>query len=139
MTLRFVGSVEDTVLGRLRSELKSVRAEPFALALGGLGTFGGRRPRVVWLSVESGAEQLGGLAEQVEQACWRASLEPEERPFRAHLTLARAASRDGAVLPELPPPPSLEPWLVGKFVLYESRLGRGPAVYVPLAEFALRG
>lgn len=92
---------------------------------------------MVWLSVESGAEALGGLAEQVEQACRRAGLEPEERPFRAHLTLARAASRDGAALPDLPAPPALEPWPVGKFVLYESRLGKGPAVYVPLEEFAL--
>ena len=80
---------------------------------------------------------MGELAGQVEQACRRAGLEAEERPFRAHLTLARAAARNGGPLPEVPSPPELPAWAGASFVLYESRLGRGPAVYVPLEEFPL--
>jgi len=93
---------------------------------------------VVWLGVEGGREALEQLAAAVESACRAAGLEPEERPFRAHLTLARAAERGGSELPDLPPPPSLPPWQVRELVLYESRLGRGPAIYSPIERFELR-
>ena len=49
--------------------------------------------------------QVKALAAKVEAECGSAGLEPEARRFNAHLTLARARARDGASLPELPPPP----------------------------------
>lgn len=125
-------------LADLRRELAGLRHEPFELALGERGTFGGtRHARVVWLGVAAGAEPLREIAHDVELRCRAAGLEPEERPFRAHLTLARAAARGGAALPDLPSPPRLASWAVGELVLYESRLGRGPAVYSPIERYAL--
>lgn len=125
-------------MAALRSALAGVRGEPFELSLGDVGTFGGRRrPRVVWLGLAGGIDRLRVLAGAAEQACRDAGLEPEDRPFRAHLTLARAADRFGSDLPDLPKPPPTKPWQVSSFVLYESRLGRGPAVYVPIEEFEL--
>lgn len=131
--------MDETVLEELRRQLRMVRRQPFEIALGDRGAFGSRRhARVVWLGVEAGREPLGELAAAVESACRTAGLPPEERPFRAHLTLARAVERGGSELPELPPPPRLAPWPVEEFVLYESRLGRGPAVYAPIERFELR-
>src|SRR5207244_3542780 len=66
-----------------------------------------------------------------------AGLEPEGRPFRGHVTLARARASRGNHLPELPPPPALAPWTATEFVLYESRLGRPGVLYIPLERFAL--
>jgi 2'-5' RNA ligase len=123
----------------LRERLREVRAAAFDLALGERGTFGGvRHARVVWLGVVAGTVELTALAAEVEQACRAAGLEPEERPFRAHLTLARAtARRGGAALPDLPLPPELPGWRAEEFVLYESRLGHGPAVYTGIEAFPL--
>lgn len=139
LTIRFCGQVEDAALAALKAALRDIRQAPFELALGERGTFGGgRHVRVVWLGVSAGAEPLRVLAGDVEAGCRTAGLAPEERPFQAHLTLARAGGRsDGAALPELPPAPALQPWQVAGFVLYESRLGRGPAVYVPIERFEL--
>lgn len=137
LTLRFLGATGPERLEALRAELAGVRLPGFELALGGLGTFGGSRPRVVWLGLASGEEQARRLADAVEAACLASGAEPEERPFRPHLTLARARDRKPEPLPTLRPPPALEPWRPDRFVLYESRLGGGPARYLELASFAL--
>jgi RNA 2',3'-cyclic 3'-phosphodiesterase len=94
--------------------------------------------RVIWLDVASGTDELKSLAADIENGCRAAGIPAEDRPFRAHLTLARAAGRSGSPLPDgLPDPPRLQPWRAEEFVLYESRLGRGPAIYAPIERFAL--
>jgi 2'-5' RNA ligase len=114
-----------------------VTAAAFRAQLGGVGGFGGARPRVIWLGLATGADDVAALAGQVEAACRAAGLEPDGRPFRPHLTLARAAGRDRAAMPELPSLPDLPAWDVESFALYESRLGHGPAVYSVIEEFPL--
>jgi len=136
LTLRFLGNLEPEVLARVRHELASVRGEPFRLALDGRGTFGPRAaPRVVWVGLGEGAEGCAALAARVEAACGRAGMEPDPRPFRPHVTLARARG-EGERLPPLPDPPRLAPWTVEDFALYESRLQQRPR-YVVLERFPL--
>lgn len=138
VTLRFLGSVEEPVLGAVVAGLARIRQAPFGARVGGLGTFGGRRATVAWLGLSEGREEAAALATACEAACRAAGLEPEERPFRPHLTLARARDRRGEPLPDLEPPPELPGWEVTEFVLFESRLRGGrPPEYVPLAGFAL--
>jgi 2'-5' RNA ligase len=137
LTLRFLGSLEGSRLERLREGLERVRLTAFELDLDGRGSFGPRAaPRVVWLGVGAGRENCAALAEAVEEVCAAVGLESEARTFRAHVTLARARSTRSS-LPELPPPPRLEPWTVGDFVLYESRLGGRAATYLELERFGL--
>lgn len=136
LTLRFLGHLAPEALQRVRGELASVRGAPFPFALDGGGTFGPRSaPRVVWIGVSAGLEACAALAARVEAACQRAGLEPEPRPFRAHVTLARARN-EGERLPPLPDPPALAPWTVEDFALYESRLRKQPR-YVALERYAL--
>lgn len=137
LTLRFLGPTEPDLLARLKERLGAIRLPGLELALGAPGVFGGARPRVVWLALERGAEEARRLARAVEAACVAAGSEPEPRPFRPHLTLARARDRRPGPLPELPPVPALEPWWADRFVLYESRLGGGPARYLELAGYPL--
>lgn len=111
----------------------------FELELGGVGSFRrGRLARVVWLGLRRGERQIGELAGVVEAETVRAGLEPENRKFHAHLTLARARDRDGAALPELPEPPELKAWWASELVLYRSILGRAGSVYQPLRAIRLR-
>jgi RNA 2',3'-cyclic 3'-phosphodiesterase len=136
LTLRFLGHLEPAALEAVRGELGGVRAAPFRIALTGRGGFGPRAaPRVVWLGLREGVEATAELAAAVEAACRAAGLEPDPRPFRAHVTLARART-EGQRLPELPDPPDLLPWTVEEFVLYESRLRQRPR-YVPLDRYPL--
>jgi 2'-5' RNA ligase len=136
LTLRFLGHLAPDALDAVRRELGGIRAAPFRMALAGRGWFGSRAaPRAVWLGVADGLEQSTALAAAVEAACAAASMEPEPRAFRAHVTLGRPYS-DGARLPALADPPALAPWLVEDLVLYESRLRQQPR-YLPLDRYPL--
>ncbi len=139
LTVRFLGQVEQATADAIADRLAAAEPAAFELELGELGTFGrGRLARVVWIGLRSGEGAIASLAELAEEESRRAGLEPESRPYHAHLTLARARGRDGAVLPELPAPPALPAWHAGELVLYRSRLGRGGSVYEPLRSISLR-
>jgi 2'-5' RNA ligase len=119
--------------------VESAAPAQLELELGDLGSFKrGRLARVVWLGLRRGDADIGELARLVEAESVRAGLEPENRKFHAHLTLARARDRDGALLPALPEPPALAAWTATELVLYRSILGRGGSVYQPLRTISLR-
>jgi 2'-5' RNA ligase len=138
LTIRFVGNVDRPVVEAIAEALAARPPAAFELELGGVGTFGpARAVRVVWLGLRAGADAAGALAAQVEAECLRAGLFGEERPFQAHLTLARARARDGAHLPELPAPPQINAWRADELVLYSSRLTRTGAIYEALRTLPL--
>lgn len=133
LTIRFLGHVDRSLAEGIVDRLSASNVRAFDLRLAGVGTFKrGRLTRVVWLGLVSGAAEIGALAEAVEAECVRAGLEAEARRYHAHLTLARARGRDGAVLPLIAPPPDLAAWRADRLILYRSHLGRGGSVYEPL-------
>jgi 2'-5' RNA ligase len=130
LTIRFVGNVERAMVDTVAGALAQRSLAAFDLELGDVGTFGrGRAARVVWLGLRAGAEAASELAARVEEECVSAGLPAESRPYQAHLTLARARSREGSRLPDLPAMPRVQPWRAGELVLYSSRLARTGAVY----------
>ncbi|GAC1688672.1 MAG: RNA 2',3'-cyclic phosphodiesterase [Candidatus Dormibacteraceae bacterium] len=138
LTVRFIGTIEDSVAEGIADRLSGRDLAGFELELADFGTFKrGRLVRIVWLQALKGAEAARKLAAQVEEECVRAGLAPEARPFQPHLTLARARPRDGAVLPALPSPPELQPFGAGELILYRSQLGRAGSVYEPLRRLRL--
>jgi 2'-5' RNA ligase len=138
--MRFLGNVDEALARRVADRVEDFRLQAFEVALGELGAFKrGRLARVVWLGVRSGADALASLAAQVETECVAEGLPGEQRPFTAHLTLARSRVRDGAVLPRLPALPLLRPWRATGLVLYSSHLGRAGATYEPLRSIRLEG
>ena len=138
LTVRFLGHVDLALAEGIADRLAERDMRSLGLRLGEVGSFKrGRMARVVWLGLASGQEDIAALAEQVEAESVRAGLEPESRRYHAHLTLARARARDGALLPVLPAPPGLEGWRADELVLYRSRPGRGGSVYEPLRRVRL--
>ena len=93
-TLKFLGETEEKRLERIRPALAEVSkgSAPFLMEVSGIGSFGGRIPRVVWVGVEDGAEPLTRLAQQIEAALGRVGFAKERRGFTAHLTLGRIRS-----------------------------------------------
>jgi 2'-5' RNA ligase len=138
LTVRFIGSVERSVVEGIADRLAERSLSGFELELGGLGTFKrGWLVRVVWLQLKAGVQPARDLASQIEEECIRAGLVPEARPFQPHLTLARARARAGAVLPALPNPPELLPWRAEELILYSSHLSRTGSIYEPLHRISL--
>ncbi|HKW73675.1 MAG TPA: RNA 2',3'-cyclic phosphodiesterase [Candidatus Dormibacteraeota bacterium] len=138
LTIRFLGHVEMSLADGISATLAASELRAFDVRLGAVGSFKrGRVARVVWIGLSSGEREIGELATTVEAACAQAGLEPEERRFHAHLTLARAKARDGAALPPLATPPALPAWRADELILYQSHLGRGGSIYEPLRRIRL--
>ena len=138
LTVRFLGHVERQALDVLVTRLTKQRLRGFDLELSEVGTFKrGQLVRVVWIGLRRDVVAASALAATVEAECRSAGLEPEERRFQPHLTLARARGREGSALPSLPDAPRLDPWQADELVLYQSHLGRAGSVYEPLANLRL--
>ena len=91
-----------------------------------------RRARVLTVALVDPDGVLGAVQASVSAALATAGLyEPEARPFRPHVTVARL--RSGARAPRtLDAQPEPLSFTAGAVTLYRSRLGRGGAVYEPL-------
>lgn len=94
ITLAFLGSVDEATRCCLEEAADAIQLPPFTLELDQLGFW--RRPHVVWLGAEKTPESLLDLAELLKKAMIGCDLEPDERPFQAHMTLMRKARRPPA-------------------------------------------
>jgi RNA 2',3'-cyclic 3'-phosphodiesterase len=130
VTLAFLGHRPADDVERVAGVLGDLPPwDPPPLELSGGLLLPPRRARVLTVAL---ADPGGGLA--VLQAAVSAGLaaaglhQPEARPFRAHVTVARL--RSGARAPrELDVEPEPLAFTAGAVTLYRSRLGRGGAVY----------
>ena len=94
ITIKFLGEVEPKRLDRIRPALTEVARSiaPFSLEVAGMGAFGGRIPRLVWVGAQAGSAQLTELARRVEDGLGRVGFPKEKRGFTAHFTLGRVRS-----------------------------------------------
>jgi 2'-5' RNA ligase len=140
VTLRFLGTIEPAQVEPLARAVGSELAgqEPFALTLGEVQLFPSpRRPRGVALEVGPEPE-LSELAAAVARGTEACGFEPEDRPFRAHLTLGRIQRGRGPALQGLRVPEGSAS-RVGDVVLFRSELSRSGAKYTPLERMGLGG
>lgn len=137
ITLRFLGKVNPVIYERfLHGMTPTVELAPFRVSLGAVGVFPNpRRAAVVWAGIDSGEAELARLAGIAEEAAMLAGLQPEERPFRPHLTLSRVRPPvdAGQVVGE----EIGLGWNCDRVVVYRSVHGRGGARYEPLETFDL--
>ncbi len=141
MTLRFIGATPDAAIPSLAAAADEAAAggHAFGCTLAGSGGFpAGPRPRVLWIGVGQGADELASLAARLEDALAARGWPRDDRPFRAHLTLARtdgvAAAADLVSRLTGLTAGLAAGWRTDRIVLYESITGGGPARYVPIHE-----
>ena len=132
VTLQFLGNSAD--VASVSTALEGLTVTRGQVQLGGLGAFpSARRARVVWLGVADGAALFEALASEVGARLAPLGHEPEARRFHAHLTLARLRA-PADVRTELGNADATAvgaPWTVREVVVYESRLRRTGAEYLP--------
>lgn len=145
VTLRFLGPTLDERIPAAIAAMESMAANsgPFVVALHGAGAFPNLdRPRALWVGIDDPSAGLGRLAEELDRSLIAAGWPPAERPYQAHLTLARTDGvRAGPRVARrlVSSAAGLDArFAVDHVVLYESVTGGGPARYVPLAMAALR-
>ena len=144
LTVQFLGRADDSLVDSLtESVAESVRRfPPFTLALGGGGAFPSpRRASVLWLGVTTGAAELAVLAGAINAATAPLGFAADDRPFRAHLTLARDnRPRDvRSLVEQLSTGPVGPPFTVDRVVLFDSDTRPEGAVHAERNRFALGG
>jgi 2'-5' RNA ligase len=140
ITLKFLGSAPAAAVEEVASAVGEAVGEhtAFRARLSGVGAFpSASRARVVWAGVEGRHEELAALARSVDRAL-EFAFPKEERPFAAHLTLARL--KEQARLPDelAALDVTSRPFRVGAVRLYRSHLGRPHARYEVLGQLPLR-
>jgi len=146
VTLKFAGQVSDAQLAEIKQALSQVSASPFDVTFGKTGFFpSARAPRVFWAGVES-TEALPALAAAIDAALEKTGIAREDKPYRPHLTLARAGSDSAANrafqrLPAKLPAeiPRFGTMTAQEFFLYQSEPMRGGSRYTKLERFPLKG
>lgn len=141
LTLAFLGEVDEATKELLIGKLARIRLPRFELAFSGPGCFPNRhRPRVLWIGVtpEPGLDDLAAAVHEAVLAC---GIPQEERPFFAHITLARlklpAASGGTDAFLDQRRKQNLPKLSVGEFTLFQSRLTAQGAQHIPLRSFPL--
>jgi RNA 2',3'-cyclic 3'-phosphodiesterase len=144
LTLRFLGPTPEDRIGDLEGAIRAAATGhgPISLQLAGAGAFPATgRPRALWLGVEDGTAELSALASRLDDALAMLGWARDDRPYRPHLTLARAdgvRSGPATVAALRTAAQGLEiPATVDRVVLFESVTGGGPARYLPRAETPL--
>ena len=93
LTMRFLGDVREGSLEELKGVVSEVDFEPIRAELRGLGAFPSlRRPRVVWVGLTKGADELAEVFRRLESGLLGLGFKPEGRGFSPHITLARVRS-----------------------------------------------
>lgn len=140
LTLRFLGRVDEVSQERVTAGLDQVDlGASFEIELGKMGAFPRpSRATVLWIGLTRGIERLSELNAVCEEICDAAGLPPEDRPYSPHLTLSRIRlDQDvGPVIERYEPRPFR--WRADQVVLFESKLGRGGAVYEPIERFLFK-
>jgi 2'-5' RNA ligase len=144
LTLRFLGPTDEGRVAALAGAIEraAAGAKPFMIRIAGADAFPPvGRPRTLWLDIAAGGEELAALASRLDDELAAAGWDRERRPFRAHLTLARAdgvragpatvaALRTAAATIAIDSP-------IDRIVLFESITGGGRARYLERAAVPL--
>jgi 2'-5' RNA ligase len=146
VTLKFLGETPEEIVPELVEVVTGACAgtAPFDIVLGGLGGFPDlHRPRVLFYEMTTGARELVALAGAIDAALSEGlGIPREDRPFKAHATVARVKS---AIAPELAarlakaPPVERGAQRIEKVTLMESELRPQGAAYRPVKWIALTG
>jgi RNA 2',3'-cyclic 3'-phosphodiesterase len=98
LTVWFLGEVSDNRAAAVLDTLRPpVGVPPFTLHLSGLGAFPpSGPPRVYWLGVARGGEELARIHDDLGTRLAPWGFEGEGRPYSAHLTLARVKEAPAA-------------------------------------------
>jgi 2'-5' RNA ligase len=144
LTLRFLGTVPKEILEEIAlaiSPLISLK-KPFDLRICGLGCFpSSRNPRVIWLGIDRGSEQVSCLQETIEKKMVGIVLPSERRPFRPHLTIGRIRSLRGkgalAQAIEMDQHVEIGAFQAKEIILFQSELSPTGAVYTKLNIFPM--
>jgi 2'-5' RNA ligase len=135
-TLCFVGAVAPEKLDALKAAAAGVRCPAVELRFDALDYW--NKPRILCATAPDLRDNAQALARILTAAVISAGFSPDQKPFRAHLTLARKVAAAAAAQLEWPSP--LTPPMAvhcDRFALMQSRREESGSVYSVVDSWAL--
>ena len=147
LTLAFLGEVDRGKLNLIRETCRAAAesSHAFTLRFDHSGAFPGtRKPTVLWVGCQP-SPPLDQLVRLIRAGLTQSGLEFDQKPFHAHLTLARIkpniqAEKSDELMNCLKQLDMgrLNEQTIKSVTIYQSELMRTGARYTPLAQFALK-
>jgi 2'-5' RNA ligase len=141
LTVKFLGDVPEARLEQVENiisgSLKGI--PPFKVEVGGLGIHPNKhKPRVIWLNIAC-EQTLMDIHQNLNHALADAGIEPDNRVYSPHLTIARIRDQTvketrqgiGRTLAEFKVD-KLGEVTINEVILYKSELTRAAPVYSPI-------
>jgi len=146
LTVWFLGEVSEARASAVLDAMRpAIDVPPFELHIAGFGAFPpSGPPRVLWMGVTRGLEELASAHDQVGARLQPWGFAPEGRAYSAHLTVARVEDpAHGAARRALRRAIAHEPADAGscriqELTVFRSRTSPAGAVYEPLLRVPLR-
>jgi RNA 2',3'-cyclic 3'-phosphodiesterase len=138
-TLHFLGDVEDDAIPALGTALTTAASghAAFELTFDGVGAFPPRgAPRILYAAAGKGAASLVALAASLQDALAHAGASRPDKPFHAHVTLARVKTPPRRGWRFAGPMPSIAT-RVESVALYRSVLAQNGARHTAIVTAAL--
>ncbi|MHA1167075.1 MAG: RNA 2',3'-cyclic phosphodiesterase [Candidatus Hodarchaeales archaeon] len=102
LTLKFLGDTDSETLEKVKLELGEISFTSFQVVMAGTGCFPGTtRPRIVWVGVREGKEELISIAKEIDDKMSSLGYKKEKRSFKPHLTIARVKKADLQMIKDL--------------------------------------
>lgn len=98
LTFKFLGNIDESRLPEIVTACERAveGTKPIDVEVRAVGCFPNmNRPRIVWLGVEKGREELRELQRKIERELEKIGFPGEDREFKAHLTIGRVKGRQG--------------------------------------------
>ena len=93
ITLKFLGDITEDTADEIIELLDKVEFEPIDLHLKGTGCFPNpKRPRIVWIGVEEGADKVRNIYDQINRKLSKYNFKKDR--FKSHITISRVKFLD---------------------------------------------
>ncbi len=92
ITLKFLGEVSSEKIPEIYDSLVRcvMGKKPFEIEVTGTGGFPNlKRPRIIWVGLKKGSEELKNLAASIDNELRKIGFQKEKREFKPHLTIGR--------------------------------------------------
>ncbi len=139
ITLKFLGEIDEKKLERMIPLLSTIsgKTKSFKMSLENIGCFPGiRNPRVLWVGVIQGSDELIKLAIDIENELYKIGIKKEEKKFHPHLTIGRIKTPCN-VDDIINQPIKTNQFDVKEFILFKSTLQPSGPIYEKLKKFPL--
>ncbi len=139
ITLKFLGEIDERKKTDITPVIQTIcsKHSSFTIKLEGLGCFPHpRNPRVIWIGVTQGGDELCAIADALEKELAQFGFNEEKR-FHPHLTIGRVKKSCG-VEDILAKTIHTDPFEVSAVMLFKSTLKPDGPVYDELCSFTLQ-